>query len=1036
MIDRLLRFFMDPRRAWIRTSASAAASALCIALAVWLWYRDRTWAERAVLPLSSPLANLNQPGVNVDLAQYEPSELERALGQIEQGGFLWMRQRFPWNEIEPQRGVFEWATWDAIVAACAAHHLKLVAVLDGTPPWARPDGASDHPLTPPQEMDVWGAFVARFADRYQGRVAAYQLWDEPNLSAHWGNRYVDPVAYAALLREGAIRARTADPQATILLAALAPTIESGPLNLNEVAFLRQVVQAGGEAFFDVVALQPYGFDQRPEAGASLKRLSFVRAALVRREMVRMGLGDRPVWATAYGWNALPPGWEGQPSVWSSVSEGQQVDYTLDALRIARQEWPWMGPMFLYTYQPDAPPDDPRWGFALVDVEGAPRPLYDEVAEVHVSRWPLHVGAYAATPENAEYGGVWRFSKGGSDPPRDADLAERSAVVAFDIQGTSLDLTVRRGGFWGVLYVEVGGRPANALPRDERGRAYLVLYDPSGPVETVTVARGLSPRTAHHVEIVAHGGWGQWPLVGWTVRQDQAPPPGPGTAWLFLILGVGMATATAGQIAMTPHMFRPLYASVGRVFRWYRALPEPIPVLVTVSTALAFYWVPWTAVSLPLAVLLFVLFFLRIDLGLAMVAFALPFYLKPKPLLGRPVSVVELGVGLCVLSWLFARLLDLGRTVMRDGAQPWLWRLQRADVVLRQLPLRLWREWTGLDKGIIALVLIAALSLNWAAHRDVATREFRTVFLESAIFYALVRLALRSPRAHRRLLDGWLLGATTIAAIGIGQAIAGQNLITAEGVWRVRGFYGSPNNLALYLERAFPMLLALTWKGAGRDRFGWARRTAYAVAGLIVLIALVLTMSKGALFLGVPAALLALGLAQRNRRATWTAVGAVAVLGLLILPFAFTERFRALLNPLSGTGFFRLKLWRSTLAMIADHPLAGVGLDNFLYFYRSRYVLPSAWGELNLSQPHNLLLDAWTRLGIGGVAAIAWLFVAFFRAVRGQLREAIGDRRALLLGFVGSMAAMLAHGLVDHAVFLIDLAFVFGLMLALVNPRRS
>ena len=56
-------------------------------------------------------------------------------------------------------------------------------------------------------------------------------------------------------------------------------------------------------------------------------------------------------------------------------------------------------------------------------------------------------------------------------------------------------------------------------------------------------------------------------------------------------------------------------------------------------------------------------------------------------------------------------------------------------------------------------------------------------------------------------------------------------------------------------------------------------------------------------------------------------------------------------------------------MIANHPLRGVGLDGFLYAYRSRYVLPSAWEEPNLSHPHNLLLDAWTRLGLAGVAVV-------------------------------------------------------------------
>jgi len=118
-------------------------------------------------------------------------------------------------------------------------------------------------------------------------------------------------------------------------------------------------------------------------------------------------------------------------------------------------------------------------------------------------------------------------------------------------------------------------------------------------------------------------------------------------------------------------------------------------------------------------------------------------------------------------------------------------------------------------------------------------------------------------------------------------------------------------------------------------------------------------------------------------------------------------------------------------MIRDHPLFGVGLDNFLYQYRDRYVLPEAIVERNLSHPHNIVLDFWTRLGILGVVAIVWLEVVFFREglrlYRG-LRDP--DLRVLALGLMASMADCLAHGLIDNSYFLVDLAFVFMLTVGL------
>jgi putative inorganic carbon (HCO3(-)) transporter len=61
-------------------------------------------------------------------------------------------------------------------------------------------------------------------------------------------------------------------------------------------------------------------------------------------------------------------------------------------------------------------------------------------------------------------------------------------------------------------------------------------------------------------------------------------------------------------------------------------------------------------------------------------------------------------------------------------------------------------------------------------------------------------------------------------------------------------------------------------------------------------------------------------------------------------------------------FCVIQLWRSAWQIALDHPLMGVGLDQFFYHYRSNYLLPAAWQEPNLNHPHNVLLDWWTRLG--------------------------------------------------------------------------
>jgi hypothetical protein len=109
-MQALLRALTDPRTAWVRLIISLAVALICFGLAAQAWHQARTWPERAILPLQDPLANLNQLGVNVDLAQYTPAELENALDHISEGGFHWVRQRFPWDQIEPQQSTYDWDT--------------------------------------------------------------------------------------------------------------------------------------------------------------------------------------------------------------------------------------------------------------------------------------------------------------------------------------------------------------------------------------------------------------------------------------------------------------------------------------------------------------------------------------------------------------------------------------------------------------------------------------------------------------------------------------------------------------------------------------------------------------------------------------------------------------------------------------------------------------------------------------------------------------------------------------------------------------
>ena len=1048
-------------------------------------------------------------GVNLTLTELTGERLDR----LAAAGIGWVRFTLAWDAIEPARGQFDWTTPDAIFAALARRPgLQPLIVLDRSPEWARGPADAGNPAAPPHERADFGAFAAAVAGRYGAQVRYYQVWHEPNIAPHWGARPADPADYAGLLREAAIQLRAADADARIVLAALAPTTEAGPTNLSELTYLDRLYSLGARAWFDIVAVQPYGFTAAPAAPADPAALNFGRAALVRDVMRRHGDAAAPLWATAFGWNALPAGWTGPVSPWGAVSETDQARYAGEALAAAATQTPWLGPLFWAANCPALAADDPWRGFALCADDGGDRPVWEALRAAARRPAVLPPGRNPTDHPALRYDPGWRVTADAADPSRDGDALE------FTFNGEGLALAVQGGPYWAFYRITVDGQPANALPRDETGAAYLVLHDPLAAARRVTVARGLSAGE-HQVRLVATGGWGQWALQGIIVTSGAARS-GP-LPWLLIALAligsamwlawetVGRRRArmtadgpepragmegSAGLSRDAPHRLmvrarsRALLLGAQRLLARAAAWPEASGWIAAFTLALVLAFSRWTPLDLAALVGLGLVFLVRPDLSLPLIAASLPFWQQPKHLLGWEFGHFELFLWVAVLAlamrWALGRIADCGLRIA-DDQHP----TDPSSIVDRRSSISHFTCHT-LDFSVSALFLAGLASTLAAAEQGVAWREFRIVFLFGAVFYALIT---RVPwPAGRRfspwpLVGGLVAGLVAASLIGLGQLVTGQGLVAVEGVWRVRALYGSPNNLALVLDRGVPLALPLAAfgafachaerveggepGGANRRRSSAARRAdrskkfpsvilsgfgdssglplhfasgtgvrpptqsvtegvrfLFAAAAVLMLLACIATFSKGALLLGLPAGIgiVLLGGAWRSgRRWPLWAVGGLALVAVAGLALLFrTPRFADLFNFQTGTSFVRIKLWQGAWRMALDHPLLGVGPDNFLYAYRTHYVLPSAWEELNLSHPHNIFLDLWTRLGLIGVAAGGWALIATFRAAWRAFRRGDQFLWPLALGLLAGLAAMLVHGLIDNSLFLPDLMGLF------------
>lgn len=398
--------------------------------------------------------------------------------------------------------------------------------------------------------------------------------------------------------------------------------------------------------------------------------------------------------------------------------------------------------------------------------------------------------------------------------------------------------------------------------------------------------------------------------------------------------------------------------------------------------------------------------LRPRAAIAAIAAALPSIYHPVALAGGRWSLLEIAIGLAALSvgWRVLVSVFRGRSLhaLFELAGPW-----------------------QISVGAFALLAAGVVSLAFVADdrfRPDSVRELRWVILEPVVAFAVARWSLRRG-GGALLVAAFVATGTAVAAAACLQLVAGSGVVIADGVERATGPYRHPNNLALYLDRVAIVALVLALRVQE-----W-RRMLVPVA-VVTAIGLAATLSRGAALAYVAGAATAVWYTRSRHGWRWLAAGGAAAVALL----GFLGYDRLTDRGGSGATSSRQLIWSASIRMLRDHPITGVGLDQFLNQYNRRYVSPAGWPERYTSHPHDLLLDVWLRLGILGLVAAGLLIVAVLWTARQGRPSA--QRPTLWIASVSALVAGLVHGLVDNGYFLPDLAAVTWLLVAMLEQSST
>ena len=429
-------------------------------------------------PLATdPLASIDHKaeisyGINTFLEQeVERPKIEAMLRMIREAGFVWLRQEFPWEDLEIDgRGQFSdsrdrdgddqadvpdtWAKYDQIVELTEAHGLRLMVRLSNPPSWSRenPD-AGDR--APPDDFGDFVNYARAVAERYRGRISHYQIWNEPNIYPEWGNNPIDPAAYTELLCRTYDALMALDSNLVIVSGAIAPTIALDQRDLSDLVFLQALYDHGGGECFDVLSAQGYGLFSGPtDRRLRATSVNVARHTYYRDIMVRNGDGHKPIWLSEAAWNAtldaeLPPEQISLYANYGNVTQAQAARFMPLFYDRIQQEWPWVGNVMYWFFTRKDPfeADQAFYYFRMAEPDYQPEkptftplPVYHSVKDyINNQRPTLYRGTHQAE--------TWQIQSPGTPVSDNSARFGRATQVStrelnFTAHGTALDVRWR------------------------------------------------------------------------------------------------------------------------------------------------------------------------------------------------------------------------------------------------------------------------------------------------------------------------------------------------------------------------------------------------------------------------------------------------------------------------------------------------------------------------------------------------------------------------------------------------------------------
>lgn len=320
-------------------------------------------------------------------SHYTDAERVEVLDKMAAAGVKWVRIDIGWTSLQ-EDGPLEWTEYhldrlERVVDQARARGIQVLGTLWLTPAWA--NGGAGSKLPPSNPADY--AAAARYVSNYfQGRISAWQVWNEPNHDSFYKGTIAE---YVALLKAAYPAFKAGDPSAEVVIG--------GP-SYNDTDWLRKVYEAGAQGSFDVMSTHPYQgiADAPPETPDDGSRYTMAHVTKVYDLMKEFGDGSKKVWFTEFGWSTHD-NWAGVDNWERGVTLQQQADFAVRTLKYLAANHPYVTNVFWYNERNHETGDVQYDNYGMLYRDLSPKPIYFALKNYLTSDVPQGEPVPVATP---------------------------------------------------------------------------------------------------------------------------------------------------------------------------------------------------------------------------------------------------------------------------------------------------------------------------------------------------------------------------------------------------------------------------------------------------------------------------------------------------------------------------------------------------------------------------------------------------------------------------------------------------------------